>query len=70
MGNHLCTFRIFTALGVCSAQMSCLPFALHSRPVLRKTNGMVSRDLTRDLDTASDMFALNIIMSDRAVEGS
>jgi len=50
--------------------MSCLPFALHSRPVLRKTNGMVSRDLTRDLDTASDMFALNIIMSDRAVEGS
>jgi hypothetical protein len=30
---------------------------------------MVSRDLTRGLDTASDMFALNIIMSDRAVEG-
>jgi hypothetical protein len=29
---------------------------------------MVSRDLTRDLDTASDMFTLNIIMSDRAVD--
>jgi len=69
MGNHICAFRIFTALGVCSAYLSCLPFVLHSRPVLRITNDMVSRDLTRDLDTASDMFALNITMSDRAVEG-
>lgn len=68
MGNHICTFRIFTALGMCSAYLSCLPFVLHSRPVLRITSGMVSRDLTRDLDIASDMFALNIVVSDRAVE--
>lgn len=69
MGNHICSLKIFTALGVCSAYLSCLPFVLRSRPVLSITNGMVSRDLTRDLDTVSDAFALNIIVSDRAVEG-